>query len=501
MLDGTKMVEIKTSNGNTYEWDDEIGLLIPSSNTMKLVINEISNNSYSNENEIIKDLLKICDANDVYYYHSWMKKLNGIKNKNHNQEINQDITTSNIREYLLRTGYSQLILGVTEACNFRCKYCAYSDNYEYSRNHSENYMDFKIAKKAIDYYMSLIDEGCRYNPLRKPVIGFYGGEPLLNFRLIKKCVEYVKRCYENEGVKYHITTNGSLLDREKADYLMDHDFVMSISIDGPEDEHNRNRLYKNGNGTFKDVMKNVRRIIDVKYENISSMPVIDWKSDLFKLEYFFNRDDVPPVSTVTTVSTNSGCRYYEQFTEKDKLGFRELLKKARDHYFKSLDFEKQNERPSFFYKLFNEPLEKVFLDCVSIYSPPSIMPFTDACVPGLKLFLDVRGEYHACEKLTSNHPIGNVNEGLNYEKIGELMRNYLNHMDKCQNCKVKRRCFYCYLVFENNVGFSYSSEFCKEVESKQKTNLSESITIAEINPRIVEENSVLYKNIKKYYGD
>ena len=78
-----------------------------------------------------------------------------------------------------------LILQVTQQCNLRCKYCAYSGNY-YNREHSSERMSFDIAKKAIDFYLERSDSA---NELR---LGFYGGEPLLEYELIKKCVDYIK---------------------------------------------------------------------------------------------------------------------------------------------------------------------------------------------------------------------------------------------------------------------------------------------------------------------
>jgi len=86
---------------------------------------------------------------------------------------------------LLSQGIMQLCLEVTEACNMRCKYCAYSGGYPYNRRHGSRYMDFGTAKAAIDYFLP------RASSEEGVAIGFYGGEPLLNFKLIRECVEYI----------------------------------------------------------------------------------------------------------------------------------------------------------------------------------------------------------------------------------------------------------------------------------------------------------------------
>jgi uncharacterized protein len=281
---------------------------------------------------------------------------------------------------------------------------------------------------------------------------------------------------------------------------MDHDFGISVSLDGPEEEHDRNRVYRNKKGTFRDVMENINKIINSGYKNIDSMPVFDWKSDLFKLEEFFNRTDVPPVSRATSVSRNGGSRYYEQFTMEDHQAFLDQLKRAKEHYFKEPYCQEKSERPSFFYRLFGESITNTFLMPKSLNYLQLLMPVTSACIPGSKLFVDVNGNFHACEKINYQLPFGNVNEGINFELIRKLRNDYLNHMDKCLNCRVSRRCSHCYLIFITNEGFLCSSEVCKDVEKAVKTELSESISIVEKNPNVLNKTNIS-KNIKKYCGD
>lgn len=80
--------------------------------------------------------------------------------------------------HLLAEHYmGNLILQVTQQCNLRCKYCAYSGNY-YNRSHTSNRMDFETAKKAIDFYLK------RSEKADQLALSFYGGEPLLEFGYI-----------------------------------------------------------------------------------------------------------------------------------------------------------------------------------------------------------------------------------------------------------------------------------------------------------------------------
>lgn len=483
-----------------YAWDEEVGLFIPFSPVMKAVIDKISSQKSMSKEKIIEQLKDIFDYEEISFCYDWLMKWRKIKSS---QEIKtpEKFSIPDIKRHLLKRGLSQLILAVTEDCNFGCKYCIYSDMYEYTRSHSNRNMDFATAKKAIDYYFSLINEGKRYHPMRMPTIGFYGGEPLLNFELIKKCFEYIAEKYHDYEVLYGLTTNGSLLDAKKADWLIKHNFSISLSLDGPEEEHNRNRIYRNGKGTFKDVMKNIDPIMEQGYENIVSLPVFDWKSNFFKNEEFFNKENIPQIANISQVNEVEWGRYYGQFTDEDRRTFLERLKRASDYYFEKLDYKLENERSSYLDRLVGDPRVDDLLSSFSVYSREnSIMPFTGACVPGTKIFVDVDGYFHACERITDAFSIGNVDDGLNFEKISQLIYKYIIAMDKCSDCKSSRKCSLCYTHFMTEGGFTSSSKACERVEIQMRTSFIETFTIAEKNPDILDARSK-YMNIKKYYGD
>ncbi len=494
------MLEFKTLARNMYAWDENVGLFIPFSPTMSAVVNLISDQESISLDRVIGQLKDNYNREEIAFCYDWIKKWEKIKPLRVSQ-VPQRVPISDLKRYLLKHGLSQLILTVTEDCNFRCKYCVYSDAYEYTRSHSNKYMDFTTAKKAIDYYFSMIKQAKRYHPLKTPTIGFYGGEPLLNFNLIKKCFEYIEDTYSDFQALYGLTTNGSLLDKEKADWLMRHNFSISVSLDGPEDEHNRLRVYRSGKGTFKDVMRNIGSIMEFGYKNIVSLPVFDWKSDLFKNEEFFNRNDTPTVANVAQVNDIEWGKYYDQFTEEDKSAFLKRIKRIKDYYFEKLSREEDNKRSSYFDRLVGDSPVDDLLGGFSVYSREhSVMPFTGACVPGTKIFVDVDGNFHACERVTNDFPIGNIDEGLNFERIYQLIENYINSMDKCPSCKNNRKCSLCYTIFMTDNGFTRSSKICQKIEDHMKKSFSETFSLAEINPKVLEVR-YKHKNIRKYYGD
>lgn len=138
---------------------------------------------------------------------------------------------------------NKLSLAVTSACNFKCRYCYYDEKL---CSISNEQMAADVAIKAIDFL-------CERSPLQVLGIDFFGGEPLLNFSLIQTIVEYCGT--KNQKFAFSITTNGSLVKADIAQFLNQHKFVVIISLDGPEEVHNNARRFANGKGTFISVFQ------------------------------------------------------------------------------------------------------------------------------------------------------------------------------------------------------------------------------------------------------
>lgn len=488
------MLEFETIVGNKYAWDEKTSLFIPFPETFKAVNELYRNNKLISEEAVLHELNSAFKREEIIFCFKWIKKWEKIELL---ESDYKSYSKNNIKDYILKYGLRNMLLNVTEDCNFRCKYCAFSGNYEDRRSHSNKYMKFKTAKKAIDYYLSLIVDGMKYNPLRKPTIGFYGGEPLLNFELIKKCVNYIEQNYDFNHVDYTISTNGSLLTKSTAKWLMEHQFTIYVSLDGPEDEHDRCRVYKDGTGTFKDVMKNISMIMDLNYKKIFIMSVYDIKSDLFKIEKFFN-DIKIPLSIIGEVDNGVRNSYYNQFTEEDYLNFNNQLKRAENYYLENIEYCNKQNSP--FTHLFGGIIRSDLCDANSLGLSDPFITYTATCFPGYKIFVDTGGVFYICERVASFFPIGNVEEGLNYQRIVEIMREYFEHMDKCVDCKMKTRCKRCFRDFETDIGFKLSSKVCECIESREIEYITKSLDSVEQNSIILDYCSK-YENIKKHCGD
>jgi len=145
-----------------------------------------------------------------------------------------------------------LLLIITNNCNMACTYCYGS----FGHNEKKNQMSKDTVRKTIDF--------CQELNIKQ--IAFFGGEPLLNFKVIVEAIEYSR--LNKFDISFGMTTNGTLVTEEIADYLKKHNVRVSVSIDGPEDIHNISRRYKDNTSTYSDVLNGIailkdRGILDI----------------------------------------------------------------------------------------------------------------------------------------------------------------------------------------------------------------------------------------------
>ena len=181
------------------------------------------------------------------------------------------------------TNAKTLIIELTEACNIRCTYCIFDESDTTERNHSEKDISEDVALSSIDDFFK------RTNGEEGYVV-FYGGEPLLNFPLIKKMVNHSNEI-SNKKIEFSFTTNGISLTKEKFEFLIENDFKITVSIDGPEHIHDKRRLTKNGKGTFSIIEKNLTDLIKHNkyfyYENVEFNCTISHFDDVPYINNFF----------------------------------------------------------------------------------------------------------------------------------------------------------------------------------------------------------------------
>jgi len=152
----------------------------------------------------------------------------------------------------------RLVLNVTNQCNLSCGYC-----YEYSEDKiaitkdKPKHMTDPVAQAAIDM---LFKESAGRPKLH---MTFFGGESLLNFELMQSAVAYAdaKAAHERRFVDYSLTTNATLLTEEIADFLAEHKFGVTVSIDGDRELHDRMRVFHNGKGSYDIIAPKIKMLL------------------------------------------------------------------------------------------------------------------------------------------------------------------------------------------------------------------------------------------------
>lgn len=423
------------------------------------------------------------------------KILNKYRNINHNG-FNKliDVQPKDIESYLFHdaNGFKQLILEVTSCCNLRCKYCTYSDNYEFTRPHGNNFMTFDIAKAAVDYYFKSFEEVYNRNPGRKPIISFYGGEPLINFKLIKEVVEYVNDRYKEykEDIQWHTTTNGLLLDDKAQDFLHENKFNVLISIDGYKDNHDRNRLSVDGHPTFDKAYENYFRF-KKRYpkQSVYISACYDLKTNMDK---FASEVDEKEIEVLRASMVSSSDKYYSQFSSGDKKTFIENYNKIKEKFFDKA-INGTLKKGEFLYNFFVDIYGSFAYHRMIGETLPDIRPCTSTCVPGEKIYVESDGNFILCEKVNNKRKIGNVYSDLNYSEIANILNEYNNTLlNHCKSCEISKFCTLCFKDFCKSDSFKYEENVCMTQINAVKQLLLDYVNLLEQNPKLFQEITTDY---------
>jgi uncharacterized protein len=307
-------------------------------------------------------------------------------------------------------------LEVTEACNLRCGYCVYNEHFLEKRNHGRVKMSDAIARKAIDY---LLDHS-RKSEIT--AVSFYGGEPLLNFLLIKKTVEYAKRQFKKKELRFNFTTNATLIDCDAAKYFAEEDFSILVSLDGPREIHDEWRRDKLNRGSFNRTLRGLRRLTEAYSKHASgerfmsklglsmvyTPPYDDEKLDLLT-DFIESTAWIPSDIRITISYPETGTipeSYYCHGQTSHKEYESNLWQWTKKRY---LDAYMKNKTANPIAKSSTEPVLARLVKRPLFDQPKKESYLNGCCVPGgRKLFITARGEMQLCERMNRAPMLGDV---------------------------------------------------------------------------------------------
>jgi len=150
---------------------------------------------------------------------------------------------------------TNIALFLTQSCNLKCVYC-YGDGGNYG---SGGHMDRNTAFRTVDWLM----EQSGKNKIIH--IGFFGGEPFLQYPLMVDIVEYAKARGNERGkqVGFQCTTNGTLLEDEQIAFIKEHHISVMVSFDGPHQIQDAQRPYANGNNSYAAIVPKIQNLLKV----------------------------------------------------------------------------------------------------------------------------------------------------------------------------------------------------------------------------------------------
>ena len=383
----------------------------------------------------------------------------------------------------------QLLVEVTDCCNLQCTYCGYGEYYNNYDKRETRQQKFSTVKAVIDQFALVwnSEANTSYNKIIR--IGFYGGEPLMNFSLIKKIVEYVETLdISGMTFAYNMTTNGLLLHRYM-DFIAKKNFSLLISLDG--DEFNSSyRVDKKGENRFRVIIQNAH-LLKNKYpeyfkENVNFNSVLHDRNSAAESYRFIKEqfDKAPRVAQLNVNGVDEEKRedFMRMFNSKpESVKDAEVNNKMKDDdgFIKSETFAFHSFLQNYVghdYKSFN--------DLYSIDTQHRFIP-TGTCQPfERKIFLTVNGKLLPCEKVGHQHSLGCVADGvlnLDYETIADYYGClYEKIVGLCQNCLSATTCGQC--IF--NLVKKNGEIDCPYYASKDKTNtlIEDSLDYAENNP-------------------
>jgi len=439
---------------------------------------------YKVNDSIFEALIKIQANNAEVIDDNTMVEINkmreiGLLKNNKPQKIKNPL--GNFMDYYLNHKLGSLTLQVTQNCNFRCEYCVYGQNSVLNRSHSRIRMTYDIAKQSVDFLLN------RSRNAELVSIGFYGGEPLLEFKLIRQIVEYAKKVFVGKHLRFNMTTNCSLINNEVVDFLYLHSFNILISLDGPKNLHDSKRVFAvNGCGTFDLIMEKLR-MVKLRYpeyykNNIRFNTVVDPSKEFDCINQMYISNDLLNETQTASYSLIDDSYSVEKNTYSD------VFRQQRSYEeFKNLLFELGKIDESKISAISRQRIaqEMELKKTLGTGRITEEMSHGGPCIIGRKTFVDVKGNLLPCERvseLSECMQIGNIQSGFDMDKVDKLMNVAQLTESQCKDCWAITRCHMCARYADN--GSSLSAEKilqgCDSSKYNFDYNLRRYIAIKEI---------------------
>ncbi len=314
------------------------------------------------------------------------------------------------------------MINVSQRCNLTCSYC-------YVNEGVFDYPEAPIKKMARATFETLIPRVFELFPgYHDYAFHFYGGEPLLNFAAIRVMCEAAAEIAKAHEAKlqFYITTNGTLVNEEIADFFDRFRFNVYFSIDGDKSSHDQYRKYRNGKGSFDDVMRNFDLLKSRPHIHIIGSSVVRDGFSLGEAMQFLEQHGADSCKA-ERVRLGDGAAGALQGTERDR-----YLRDTRDlvsHYVDAI----ANGRKPMDFRLISKILQLLLRKRRNAF-----------CAAGERMFgIAANGEIYPCALHVgrANSKLGTLAQGVDREMARDFRRRYsADSQARCQDCWARNLC-------------------------------------------------------------
>ena len=314
-----------------------------------------------------------------------------------------------------------LCLHIAHDCNLACRYC-FAEEGEYHGRRA--LMPFEVGKAALDFLIA--NSGNR----RNLEVDFFGGEPLMNFEVVKALVSYGREQEKvhHKNFRFTLTTNGVLLDDEVMEFANREMANVVLSIDGRKEVHDKMRPFRKGAGSYDMIVPKFQKLADSRNQEryyvrgTFTHHNLDFSQDVLHLaDLGFKQISVEPV--VAQPEDDYALREEDLpqlFEEYDRLAV-EMIRRYKE----GRDF-------NFFHFM------------IDLEGGPCVAKRLSGCGSGTEyLAVTPWGDFYPCHQFVGSEDflMGNVTEGIvNKTLQGEFKGCNVYAKEKCSNCFAR---FYC----------------------------------------------------------
>ncbi|NLB78266.1 MAG: thioether cross-link-forming SCIFF peptide maturase [Clostridiaceae bacterium] len=333
----------------------------------------------------------------------------------------EDPYTEMLPLWTKQTVVKALCLHIAHDCNLRCTYC-FAGTGEY-RGH-RSLMSLEVGKKAIDFLIE--NSGNRKNL----EVDFFGGEPLMNFEVVKGIVEYAREREKeaDKNFRFTITTNVMLLDADKRAYINENMHNVVLSLDGRKEVNDAVRKRIDGTGSYDRILPLAKKMVEERggqqyyVRGTFTRNNLDFGADVLHMaDLGFDQISIEPV----VAAKDSGLDIRNEDLEAV---YREYEHLAKEY----VERRKNGQWFNFFHFM------------IDLEGGPCIAKRMRGCGSGTEyLAVSPEGELYPCHQFVGHKEfnLGNIFDGLNENPIREVFKETnVYTKPKCDSCWAK---FYC----------------------------------------------------------